>query len=148
MDSTRPVEIIKNYFEDKSDVLTVYLFGSTVKGTARDNSDIDIGVLFIEDSPPLYRFERKLEITNDLEDLLGISVDVIDLESADLFFIHQVMLNKRILTDKNIARRVIFEVEKRREYFDRKSFYDVYHSQALKRLEEKKEKIPGWLRKK
>ena len=60
MDSTRPVEIIKNYFEDKSDVLTVYLFGSTVKGTARDNSDIDIGVLFIEDSPPLYRFERKL----------------------------------------------------------------------------------------
>lgn len=128
---------IRSYFTNEDDISTVYLFGSVVKEKTTKNSDVDIAVLFIKGLSLFYRFERKLEIANDLEDILMTKVDIVDLENADLYFIHQVMLNKEIILDKDIDRRVFFEVEKRRAYFDMKYFYDLYHKQALKRLEEK-----------
>lgn len=51
-------------------------------------------------------------MANDLEDILKMKVDIVDLENADLYFIHQVMLNKEIVLDRDINRRVSFEVEK------------------------------------
>ncbi len=128
---------IQSYFTNKDDISTVYLFGSVAKGKTTKNSDIDIAVLFVEGLSLYYRFDRKLELANDLEDLLKTKVDIVDLENADLYFIHQVMLNKEIILDKDTDRRVSFEVKKRRAYFDMKYFYDLYHEQALKRLEEK-----------
>lgn len=113
----------------------VRLFGSVVKGRTTANSDVDIAILFVQGLSLLHRFERKLEIANDLEDVLKRKVDIVDLDNADLYFIHQVMLNKEIVFDRDIDRRVSFEVDKRRKYFDMKRFYDLYHRQALKRLE-------------
>ena len=75
-----------------------------------------------------------MEIANDLEDVLKRKVDIVDLDNADLYFIHQVMLNKEIVFDRDIDRRVSFEADKRRKYFDMKRFYDLYHRQALKGL--------------
>jgi predicted nucleotidyltransferase len=137
MDKKECVEKIIRYFSDQCDVSTVYLFGSVVKERTTPNSDVDIAVLFVRGLSLLRRFERKLEIANDLEDTLKTKVDIVDLENADLYFIHQVMLNKEIVLDRDIDRRVSFEVEKRRKYFDKKHFYDLYHSQALRRLGEK-----------
>lgn len=131
------INIIKEYFINREDISTVYLFGSVAKNRATKGSDVDIAILFTEDLPLLDRFDRKLEIANDLEDLLKLKIDVVDLETADPYFIHQVMLGKEIILDKNTERRVSFEVKKREEYFDRKYFYDLYYNQALKRLEEK-----------
>lgn len=137
MDKKECITKIMRYFAKQDDVSTVYLFGSVVKKRTTQNSDVDIAVLFIRGLSLLYRFERKLELANDLEDILKTKVDIVDLENADLYFIHQVMLTKEIVLDRDIERRVSFEVEKRRKYFDKKHFYDLYHSQALKRLEEK-----------
>ena len=131
---------IEDYFRTVKDISAVYLFGSLVKGKARKNSDIDIAVLFTKGIPLLQRFERKLEIANDLEDLFEKKIDVVDLENADLYFIHQIMQNKKLIIDNDIHRRVAFEVAERREYFDRKPFYDLYHNQALKRLDERRRK--------
>lgn len=137
MDKKECITNIMRYFAKQDDVSTVYLFGSVVKKRTTQNSDVDIAVLFIRGLSLLHRFERKLELANDLEDILKTKVDIVDLENADLYFIHQVMLNKEIVLDRDIERRVSFEVEKRRKYFDKKHFYDLYHSQALKRLAEK-----------
>jgi len=137
MDKRECIRRIREYFTDQDDVSTVYLFGSVVKDKTTKDSDVDIAVLFVQGLSLLHRFERKLELANDLEEILRTKVDIVDLENADLYFIHQVMLNKEIVLDRDINRRVSFEVEKRRKYFDRKYFYDLYHSQALKRLEEK-----------
>ncbi|MCR4430965.1 MAG: nucleotidyltransferase domain-containing protein [Tepidanaerobacteraceae bacterium] len=137
MDKKECIADIMRYFAKQDDVSTVYLFGSVVKKKTTENSDVDIAVLFIRGLSLLHRFERKLEFANDLEDILKTKVDIVDLENADLYFVHQVMLKKEIVLDRDIERRVSFEVEKRRKYFDKKRFYDLYHSQALKRLEEK-----------
>jgi len=126
---------IKSYFANKPQVCAVYLFGSIAKGLSRVNSDIDLGILYSAGLSSLERFEIRLEITNDLEELLGQRVDIVDMESADLFFLHQLMLNKQLLVDHDQRRRVVFEIAKRRDYFDRKRYYKEYHGQALKRLE-------------
>ncbi len=137
MNKNERINQIAGYFEGKDDVSAVYLFGSLVKGRATHNSDVDIGVLFADGMPLFQRFNRKLEIANDLEDTLLAKVDIVDLDNADLYFVRQVMLNKEMILDRDTHRRVAFEVAKRREFFDRKRFYELYHSQALKRLEEK-----------
>lgn len=127
--------IISNYFEKQSDVTTVYLFGSSAKGKHRAHSDVDIAVLFAENMNVLERFERKLQIANQLEKMMQIKVDVVDLESVDAYFAHQILIHKHILKDKNLGRRVDFEVRMRRTYFDMQPFYELYHKQALSRLE-------------
>lgn len=135
MDKDLLIKKLTAYFSDQDDIDIVYLFGSVAKGKERGSSDVDIAVLFSEGMPLLERFERKLEIAGELEEMLGTEADVIDLEEADIYFVRQVMLNKKLLIDKNVHRRVKFEVNSRRIFFDMKPFYDMYHEQALKRLE-------------
>lgn len=140
-DKDKSISEIKTYFESRPDVDAVYLFGSTAKGFARKKSDIDLAVLFANNITAMERFEHKLAIANDLERLLETKIDVVDMESADLFLLRQIMLHKKLLIDKNTERRVSFEVKKRREYFDRKHFYDLYHRQALDRLSKKRRNL-------
>lgn len=129
-------EKVKTYFQNK-EVAAVYLFGSYVKGKNRSGSDADIGILYPEGISSVERFERNLDYAVELEETLNIPVDIVDVERADAFFLHQLMLNKIIVLDKEPHRRVEFEVKRRREFFDNKKFYDLYHQQALKRLEER-----------
>lgn len=137
MDKMEYLKNITQYFTERYDVTTAYLFGSVVKKKTTPKSDVDIAILFIPGFNPFERFNKRLEIINDLDSILETKVDVIDLDSADLFFVHQVMLNKMLIVDKDSKRRVAFEVKKRRTYFDREHFYRLYHHQALKRLEQR-----------
>jgi len=130
---------IKEYFLSNHEAAAVYLFGSTVKGVARANSDIDLAVLFYPELDKIQRFSAKLGITNDLEErarALGHEkkFDVVDIKSGDLFFIHQIMRNKILVLDKDPRYRVEFEVVSRRKYFDMQGFYKLYHEQVLQRL--------------
>lgn len=128
---------LTSYFMEQSQIAAAYLFGSYVKGKNRPHSDLDLAILFDPGLEVLQRFDAKLQIANDLEDCLQIKVDVVDLESADSFFIHQIFMDKLLICEKGRNRRVEFEVKARREFFDRQPFYDLYHSQALKRLGKK-----------
>jgi hypothetical protein len=83
----------------------------------------------------MQRFDQKLDMIAELEDLLGTEVDIVDLEGADPYFIHQLLLNKVLIFEKDLNRRVEFEVKSRRMYFDMLPFYNLYHAQAMKRLE-------------
>lgn len=71
--TAKNIELIKNYFQDKP-IIKAYLFGSVVRNTADENSDIDIlveldyshsiGLLFV-------RMQR------ELGELLGRKVDLV-----------------------------------------------------------------------
>jgi len=128
---------ICRYFSDNKNVSTVYLFGSFAKNFTQKDSDIDIAVLFKKNLDKLVRFNLVLEFALDLENILGKKIDIIDMENADPFFIHQVMLGKIIIIDKDTERRVSFEVEKRRTFFDLQPFYELYYTQSVKRLKDK-----------
>ncbi|MDP3488338.1 MAG: nucleotidyltransferase domain-containing protein [Bacillota bacterium] len=128
---------IEDYFSHRDDTFAVYLFGSQAKGTARPTSDLDLAILFKEGLDPLRRFQIKLQITNELEELLETKVDLVDLRSADLFFIHQVMRHKVLLVEQDKSSRVAFEVDYRKRYFDHMPILELYNSQAHKRLMER-----------
>ncbi len=136
------LEKIKEYFLTNESVAAVYLFGSTVKDRERTNSDIDLAVLFFPHLDKEERFSATLEMAVKLTELAAARgrktrFDVVDLKSADPFFTHQVMKNKRIILDKDPHYRVKFEVAYRKNFFDLQGFYDLYHKQARKRLKER-----------
>lgn len=128
---------IEVYFSHRDDIFAVYLFGSHAKGTARPASDLDLAVLFKEGLASHRRFQIKLQITNELEELLETKVDLVDLRSADLFFIHQVMRHKVLLVEQDKSSRIAFEVDYRKRYFDHMPILELYNSQARKRLMER-----------
>lgn len=100
MVSEMVLEKIKKYFEQREDIIAVYLFGSTVKNKERKDSDLDLAVLFVEGMDQHLRFQEKMQIAEDLEEQLKRKIDVVDLRIADYFFIHQVMKNKKLLVDR------------------------------------------------
>lgn len=136
MEREQLLDVLQDYFLTKEDVSTVYLFGSFAQGRARVSSDVDIAILFVCGVDPYDALIRQLDFANDLEELLRRPVDVVNMETAKPIFVHQVLLTKEIVLDRDIERRVQFEVNHRREYFDLLPYYRTYHEQALKRLGE------------
>ena len=123
------IQKLRSYFQPQEDVIAGYLFGSTVKGKNRMDSDLDLAVLFHPTQDKIQCFKAKLAITNDLEEIIEKKIDIVDIGRADLFFVHQIMKNKLLIVDK-----VQFEVGYRKNFFDRQKFYRLYQGQALKRL--------------
>lgn len=75
------IQFITGHF---TDVKGVYLFGSQVDGFATSKSDYDIALLFKEPeaTDPMLLFESKI----GLERILGVDVDLIDLQAAKTDF--------------------------------------------------------------
>jgi len=67
----------KNELKERFGVKEIGIFGSYVRGEAKETSDIDILVDFYE-VPSLFRF---IELEEYLEELLGVRVDLV-LKSA------------------------------------------------------------------
>lgn len=135
MISESALKVFRDYFARRDDITAVYLFGSTVKNRERKGSDLDLAILFKGEICPYERFQAKLQIANDLETEVKADLDIVDLRSADLFFVHQVMKNKLLLFEREINDRVSFEVKYRKRFFDLMPFYKEYHRQSRKRLE-------------
>lgn len=89
-------EKIAGYFEEKEEVIAVYLFGSYAEGKERDSSDIDIGILLDEDSLDFPKERRKAYIVG-----LGRStrknIDPVILNSASEELLRQVFLKGKCI---------------------------------------------------
>jgi len=95
-------------------IAAAYLFGSVARGTARPESDVDVGVLYSGEPPQgLDRFR----IEGEIEDFLGLPVQVVTLDTAPPDLAHRVLLGK-LLIDRDRSRRIRFEVRTREEYWD------------------------------
>lgn len=131
------LEAIREYFGHRQDITAVYLFGSTAKNLAGKRSDLDLAVLFKKGLDDHRRFQERLQIAIDLEVLTRRDVDIVDLAGSDLYFIHQVMKNRLLVFEGQIAERVAFEVDYRRRFFDHMPIQERFHQQSLKRLRER-----------
>ncbi len=74
-------------------VLAIYAFGSRIQGTAREDSDLDLAVLVGGYAEPLQLWEQ----ANQLTEILGCAVDLLDLRAASTVMQYQVLTQGRRL---------------------------------------------------
>lgn len=68
-------------------LLAIYAFGSRIQGTARPDSDLDLAVLVASYADPLTLFE----VANELADVAGYAVDLLDLRAASTVMQYQII---------------------------------------------------------
>lgn len=95
-------------------IAAAYLFGSVARGTAGPRSDVDVGVLY-SGEPPQGLDAFRLE--GELEEALGVPVQVVTLNRASVDLAQRVLLGK-LLVDRDRSRRIRFEVLTREAYWD------------------------------
>ena len=95
-------------------IAAVYLFGSVARGTARPDSDVDVGILYSREPP---KGLDAFRLQGELEDLLGVRVQVVTLDTAPADLVHRVLRGK-LLVERDPSRRVRFTVRAQNEFFD------------------------------
>jgi predicted nucleotidyltransferase len=118
MDAARIESDLRSFFaSNPGDAVAVYLYGSVARGTARQGSDVDVGVL-LEEDPPRTLQGLKLDVEADLESLLRVPVQLVVLNRAPADLIHRVLRDGKLLLDRDRSKRIRFEVKARNEFFD------------------------------
>ena len=104
------------YLSTRTDVLFSYLFGSHVKGTVTNMSDIDIAVYTI---PEKIDSNERLVMVQALSSALDTEkLDLVFLNTAPVSLVFRILQNHLLLTDKDPLRRHRFESLVIRKYFD------------------------------
>ena len=80
--------------ERDPDVRALYAFGSRIDGTARSDSDLDVGVLYVSPQP----LEKTVRLEETLYRAAGQPVDLIDAARASAFLALAVVRGDRIFT--------------------------------------------------
>ena len=103
---------IKEFLIGKLSPFLIVIFGSTVKGTTRIDSDIDIAYL----SDFHYTDYDLFLIKEELASLLNKDVDLIDLNNATTVFQAQIITSGKVIycTDQN--KRMAFELLTLKKY--------------------------------
>ncbi len=100
-------------------LVAVWLFGSQARGDAREDSDVDVAVLFTEAPGDGYAtLMLGLDLAAALETVLGAEVDVAVLNDAAPDLVHRVLRDGVLVLERERSARIAFEVRARNEYFD------------------------------
>lgn len=110
---------------EREGIVAAYLFGSVARGTARPESDVDIGVLYSE-PPPATLKGMGFELEGDLERLLGLPVQVVVLNRAPVDLVIRVLRDGKLLVDRDRSKRLRFEVRSRFEFWDLEPYLKLY----------------------
>ena len=126
-------EEIEEILKKHGEILVAYLYGSTVKGYGRKESDVDVGLLLKEDFaadalyPARIAGEIKLRCGFDRE------VDVRILNEMPHRFLHQV-IGGEVIFSRDESERVRFETSVVDAYIDFKPFLERYNEKRRERL--------------
>lgn len=74
------------------EIRALYVFGSQSSGPARPDSDVDLGVLYRQPRP----LAATLALEQQIEEIIGQHVDVVDLTRASAFLALDVVRGERV----------------------------------------------------
>jgi len=130
------IKEIKSLLLPRKEIMLAYLYGSSVKGTSRPYSDVDIAILLdknmsVEEGPYGYR----AELLAILMKALRINrIDLTILNDAPPFLKFQVIRYGRVILIRSEAKRINFHVETIAKYNDVKRLMDTHYQYLSKRL--------------
>lgn len=112
MIGNKKLKIIKKVLVDALAPYLIYIFGSTVKGRGREESDIDIAILRDKkiDEYELFILSQKLA------DILKREVDLIDLSKASTVFKIQIMKTGKLIYNSDNLNKMYFQMRTMKDY--------------------------------
>ncbi|HTG31432.1 MAG TPA: nucleotidyltransferase domain-containing protein [Thermoanaerobaculia bacterium] len=116
---------------EREGIAAAYLFGSVARGTAGPKSDVDIGILYLED-PPLTLEGMGFRLEGEIESLLRVPVQVVVLNYAPVDLTIRVLRDGKLLVDRDRPKRVRFEVKTRFEFLDLEPYLKMYRRMGEK----------------
>lgn len=105
------------FLADQPDLVAAYLFGSRARGESTETSDWDFAVL-LEPAPAEDTLERRLQLMDELGQIVGSGADVVVLNDAPPLLGHEILRDGVLLVERDIAARVEFEVRTGKLYCD------------------------------
>jgi uncharacterized protein len=111
-------------------IAAAWLFGSVARGTARSDSDVDVGVLYQEDPPQtLAGIGQVYNLEQELTELTDLPIQVVNLNQAPVDLIIRVLRDGKLLLGQDSLHRVDFEVRSRNEFWDLEPYLRLYRGQ-------------------
>jgi len=106
------IKIIKNVLVGALTPSLIYIFGSTVKGKGRKESDIDIA--FLRDKR-IDEYELFI-LSQKLADILKKEVDLIDLSKTSTVFKIQIIKTGKLIYNSDNNRKMYFQMRTMKDY--------------------------------
>jgi len=117
-------KMLSSYFSKYEEVDVAYLFGSRARGDFTEESDLDFAILLSRNFNDPYDFVRLIA---DLAMALGVKdekINLVVLNDASLELAYKVISEGIIIYERNIEKRVDFEVNTLKFYLDFKPVLD------------------------
>lgn len=109
-----------------------YLYGSYARGANVQNSDIDIGVLLNSVVSKKQGSKILRNIENNLTGALQAPVQIEDIATVPPLLKHSIVLEGKLIMEKNKDVRIALEVRTLHEYEDNRCIFDIPYN-TLKR---------------
>ena len=100
---------LEAYFEDKSEVIAVYLFGSQATDKTGRSSDVDIGILF-DTSDVAGEIDKRIQYMVDLANILRKEIHPIILNSAGEELMRQIFLKGKCILVRDPEKLSLFKM--------------------------------------
>lgn len=114
MNREKKFENIKNILLKKFECEVIILFGSYVRNTQNEESDIDIAIKSNREISKKEIFETRLE----LEEVIKNDIDLINLDSINDDFKYEILMNGKTLYCKDQLKFELYKLDMCQEYFD------------------------------
>jgi predicted nucleotidyltransferase len=122
---------------DRSEVLAAYAFGSAVRGRRRQDSDVDVAVIFEAGLDQGDRFRVRCELASAVAEAVGTEfADIVDLEAAPPLLAHQILGTGRVLFCRDERRRVLVTARQIMRFIDTAPLRRVLDEATFRRLRE------------
>jgi len=117
-------------------VIAAYLFGSYAGGRPTPLSDVDVGILLVENLPDMESFKIEMNLLGELQKVLGTdNIDLVVLNKAPLPIQYHATCGKLLFSTDN-EKRTEFVEYVRKYYIDCLPIYREYREEYLKRIRE------------
>ena len=124
---------LKKFFEDDTNILLVYLFGSQARLQANPLSDIDLAVLA---KKPFSLDDEATLISNIASILETDKLDLVVLDNASFLLKFKIIAEGKILYCKEERVRIAFEEVVMSEYLLLKPIIEEYDKRFFERIKE------------
>lgn len=135
------VSHIVDLLAEDSEILLIYVFGSTAADTSHALSDIDIAVLLPQREPEYFIRKEKDLFLFLAEQGVG-SVDLLVLNVAGIELQHKVITAGKLLFSRSEDDRIRFEENALLAYFDNKPLFDEYDAMVHQRIKSRPKATP------